>query len=235
MNTTTLRNPFPVLVAGLVSTVIAIGFARTYYLKFLSDAPPLTWHMHLHGLLSTAWLALHYTQARLVAAHRVALHMKLGVIAVCIGAAMAVQGGMLAIEMAARGHAPPGRDPLQFLSVSLGGAITFGVLLTAAVLLRRRREWHKRLMLCATLVLILPAIGRFDNDFLRGTGIPRGVIPVMTTLLFVLWAMVNDWRKRGRVHMAYWVGGLFLMGSILVRPILGKTDAWLPIAQWLTS
>jgi hypothetical protein len=235
MNTTTLRNPFPVLVAGVVSIVIAVGFARTYYLKFLSDAPPLTWLMHIHGLLSTAWLVLHYVQARLVAAHRVALHMKLGVIAAGVGTLMAVQGIMLAIEAGATGHAPPGRNPLQFMAVSMGGAASFGLFLMAALLLRRKREWHKRLMLLATLVLILPAVGRFDNDFLRWTGIPRAIIPVVVTALFIVWAMVNDWRKRGAAHPAYWIGGTALIGGVYGRMWLGQTDAWMVFAKWLTS
>jgi hypothetical protein len=65
MNTLSTRNRFP---------QIAVGFARTYYLRFLFDLPPLTQAAHLHGLISTLWLVLHFTQARLIAAHRVALH-----------------------------------------------------------------------------------------------------------------------------------------------------------------
>ena len=34
--------------------------------------------VHLHGLVFTAWLALFIAQTRLIAAHRVDLHMKLG-------------------------------------------------------------------------------------------------------------------------------------------------------------
>ena len=43
------------------------------------DVPPLTLMAHLHGLLATMWLMLHYTQARLIAAHRVELHKRLGI------------------------------------------------------------------------------------------------------------------------------------------------------------
>ena len=56
-----------------------VGFAPTYYLRGLSDAPPLPTLVHVHGLLSTAWLLLFLTQASLVAAHRTDIHRRLGV------------------------------------------------------------------------------------------------------------------------------------------------------------
>ena len=80
---------------------------------------------HLHGIIATLWLGLHFTQARLIAAHRVALHKRLGIFTACVGALLAVQALHLAIEGVAAGHAPPGRDPLQFLSVPIGTTAMF--------------------------------------------------------------------------------------------------------------
>ena len=45
----------------------------------------------MHGIIATFWLVLHYTQARLIAAHRVALHKKLGIFTACVGALLAFQ------------------------------------------------------------------------------------------------------------------------------------------------
>ncbi len=64
-----------------LSLFVIVGFSRTYYLRFLTDLPPLTTLVHLHSLVFTAWLLVFIAQTRLVAAQRVDLHMKLGIAA----------------------------------------------------------------------------------------------------------------------------------------------------------
>jgi hypothetical protein len=235
MNTTTAARPsFPVIAIGALSLVIVAGFARSYYLRFLVDQPPLTVAMHIHGILSTLWLVLHFTQAKLIAARNFALHRNLGIFAALVGAAMAVQGGQLAIEAAAAGHAAPGREPIAFLSVSLGGAVSFGAFMGAALWMRRKREWHQRLMYLATCVLILPAVGRLQFYFDQ-VGIPRRLVPMLVTVAFIAWPMVNEWRKTGKVHRAWWIGGGALVASIVFRGWIGTTEFWRPIGLWLVS
>lgn len=236
MNTTTaVRNPFPVLIAGAIAILAFAGFARSYYLKFLFDAPPLTVALHVHGLLSTLWLALHFTQARLIAAHRVRLHMKLGLAGAALAAALFVQAFDMSVLASAEGRAPPGRNPLQFLAVSLTTTVLFGGFVAAALLLRRRSEWHKRLMLLATAGLLVPAIGRLDGLLFQPLGLPRAVIgPVIITALIV-WGCINDWRRRGSVHPAYLIGGTVLLASFPGRHWYMHTETWMTIARWLTG
>ena len=230
-----IRNRFPVVAAVALSAVIFAGFARTYYLKFLFDAPPLSVAAQLHGLLATVWLVLHYTQARLVAAHRVDVHRRLGIVAACVGYACALQALHLGIAGVAAGHAPPGREPLQFLSVPIGTTFMFASLLTAALVARRKREWHKRLMFLATLALIVPAMGRIDTFLMAPLGLPRTILAVWVTIAFVAWAWWNDWRKLGRVHPAYVYAGLVLIASVPLRRAIGFTDWWRPIAEWIVG
>src|SRR5438128_658045 len=67
-----------------LSLFVFIGFSQTYYLRFLSDLPPLDTLVHLHSVVFTAWLLVFIVQTRLVAAHRVDLHMKLGIAALAL-------------------------------------------------------------------------------------------------------------------------------------------------------
>src|SRR3954470_3730068 len=205
---TIIRPRFPVIAVVALSALIFVGFARTYYLKFLFDVPPLTRTAQLHGLLATLWLVLHYTQARLVAAHRTDLHMKLGIFTACVGAVLAYQALSLGIAGVAAGHAPPGRDPLQFLSVPIGTTAMFAGFLVAALAMRRKREWHKRFMFFATLALIVPAVGRIDTFLMTPLGLPRTVLALYLTIAFVAWAWWDDWRRLRRIHPAYVWGGL---------------------------
>ena len=234
MNTAIARNRFPVLAIVALAALTIASFSRTYYLKFLFGLPPLTLAAHLHGLLATTWLALHYTQARLIATHRVALHKRLGIFTACVGVVLAIQAFYVAITRVAAGHAPPGRNPLQFLSVPMGTITMFSLFLAGALVLRKKREWHKRLMFLASLSLILPAAGRLDSLIMLPLGLPRAVLGFCLTFAFVAWAWINDWRKFRRIHPAYVYGGIALLVSLPVRQAIGFTDAWVPIAQWLT-
>lgn len=233
MNTIIRRNPFPVLVATALAAAALIGFARTYYLRFLFDLPPLGRLAHVHGILSTLWLALHYTQARLVATHRVDIHMRLGILGAVLGTVLVLQAAWLSIAGAAAGHAPPGRVPWQFLSVSLGTTSMFALFFSAALMLRRRSEWHKRLMMLASAVLLVPAIGRLDGLLYVHLGTPRTVLPLIVSAGFVAWACRNDWLRFKRVHPAYVYGGTLLLVAIPFRAWVGRTAAWQPIADWI--
>lgn len=74
--------------AIVLALFIVAAFLRTYYLRFPSGLPPLSILMQLHGLLFTAWVMLFVAQARLIAAHCVELHMKLGIL---VGAGIALR------------------------------------------------------------------------------------------------------------------------------------------------
>lgn len=235
MNTDIARRRFHVLAAAALAVAVFAGFARTYYFRTLFDGPPLAQAAHVHGFLATLWLALHYTQARLVAAHRVDLHRRLGIFAAFVAGLLAVQAISMAIGKAAAGDGPPGRDPLQFLSVPISTTTMFVLLVGSALALRRRTEWHKRLMLLATMTVLMPAMARLDTQVIAPLGLPRFVLPPLVTFGFIAWAWLHDWRRLGRVHPAYIVGGIALLVSIPVRRWIGFTDAWMPIARWIVG
>jgi hypothetical protein len=124
---------------------------------------------------------------------------------------------------------------LEFLSVQIGTTSMFALFLIGALALRRKREWHQRLMLLATIALLLPAMGRLDTLIMQPLGLPRALLARVVTTAFVVWACANDWRTRGRVHPAYLIGGAVLLVSLPVRRWIGTTDAWLPVAKWLVA
>src|SRR6187551_2559213 len=66
-----------------LSLFVIIGFSQTYYLRFLTNLPPLDTLVHLHSVVFIA-------QTRLVAAQRVDLHMKLGIAALALAVVVVV-------------------------------------------------------------------------------------------------------------------------------------------------
>jgi hypothetical protein len=216
--------------------VAILGFAPTYFLRPLlpvpSPAPPaLTNLVHLHALLFTAWVVLVFIQTRLVAARRIDLHRRLGVIAAGVAIAMVAVGVLVALHAVPRGIAPFGMDPHRFLIVPLVAIMLFAVLVAAGIRARRRDpQAHKRYLLLGTIALLPPAIARLALLF--GLG-PPVVLAVAT--LFVLPLFVWDRKALGRIHPVTLWGGLLIAVSGPLRLLVARTDPWVAVSHWLVG
>lgn len=202
-----------------------VGFAPTYYLKSAYGAPDLPLLVHIHGAVFTTWILLLLTQTTLVAARRTDLHRRLGVAGVVLAAVMTVLGLMTAIGSVRRGI-----NSLTFLVVPVATVVIFPILVAAAVIVRRRPDAHKRLMMIATAEIITAATGRFSILVPWG---PAGYFGAADLVVAAL--VVYDLVTRGRVHAATMWGGLFFVVSQPLRLMLGETEAWRVFAVWLTS
>lgn len=215
-----------------MASAVFIGFARTYYLSAFFGTTttftggPFSSIVRLHAALFTSWTLLFLVQTSLVAAHRVTVHRQLGIGVASVGAAMLVVGTATGLQLAYRGGAPPGVDPRAFLVVPLGDMFVFGVLLAAALWLRKNKEAHKRLMLLAFTSILVAAVARFPGVLQRGPLWFFG----LTFLPILAVGIAYDMITRRRVHPAYLWGGTFMILSVPARLALSNTHAWLSIA-----
>ena len=218
--------------AALVAALIVFaGFARSYYLKGVFGSPDLPILLHIHGFVMTAWIALFVVQVRLVAAGRTHLHRRLGVIGASWAVLLVVVGTVTAITAARLGHTP-GPPPLVFLAIPLGDMVVFTILVAAAILYRRRSDFHKRLMLLGTLSIITAAIARIPLEFLQAGGLPAFF---GTTDLLVLACVAFDTVKNRRLHPAFIAGVLLIIGSQVARFLIAGTPQWQRFAGWLIA
>lgn len=219
------------LAAAAAALIAFVGFAQTYYLKGLFGTPALSSLVHLHGIVMTAWVALFVVQTQLVAAHRVDLHRRLGIFGVALAASVVVVGVATGIEAARRGVSP-GPPPLVFMVLPLSVVVVFAILFAAGLALRRRSDFHKRLMLLATLSLLTPAIARIPLEVIHAGGPP--VFFGLTDLL-VLACVAYDTARNRRLHPAFGWGALFFLVSQPARILLAGTAAWMQFATWLVG
>jgi hypothetical protein len=222
------------LIAIVLATFIVFGFSRTYYLRFLSDLPPMKVVLQLHGLVFTAWLALFVAQTQLVAAHRVDLHMKLGVVGVLLSLAV-VATSVMAMFVAA---ATPRLNQLGLTSpqasiIPVVAITQFVVLVTAGVALRRRASLHKRFMLLAAISVLSPASARFTA--LLGLREYMLLIQMSVIAVFVSCCLVYDWRKNRVVHPVFAIGGVVLVLLWPVRYAVARSEIWQPIGRWIAE
>lgn len=220
------------MVVAVVITVFA-GFARTYYLRPYFEPQPLMPLLHLHGVVFTSWVALFLTQTALVAARRTDIHRRLGMAGAVLAALVVVVGTATAIVRAKAVDVPPGSpSPLIFLTIPLGDMFVFALLVGAGFYFRRRADAHKRLMLLAMISILPAAVARLPFAFIQQVG-PLAFFGLSD--LFIVPCLLYDLATRGRLHRATVLGGLLLVVSHPLRLMVGRTQAWLAFAAWLTQ
>ena len=231
------RDSFYALSAVALAIVVVAGFGPTYYFRLFSPSPmatlsggPVTLLVHVHAVLFSAWVLLFIAQTTLIAQRQVALHRRLGVVGAVLAALMVGAGTLTALRTAARGAAPDGADPHQFLMIPLSDMVLFGGFVAAALLRRKDREAHKRLMLLAYVSIIVAAMARLPGVLALGPPVFFGL-----ALLVVLAGVIHDKAARGRVHPVYVWGGVLLVISIPARLAISSTEAWKTFAVWAVS
>ena len=208
------------------------GFAPTFYLKGVYGAPELTTLKLVHGLVMTAWFTLFLVQARLVATGRTAVHRQLGALGILVALLVVALGITTGIASARSGAAPIGVPPLIFLVFPIGEMFIFAGLVTAAIVLRKRSAYHKRLMLLGTLAILTPAMARLPLEFVRAGGPPAffGL-----TDLLILACIAYDTARNRRLHPAFAAGLAFIIAGQIGRLLLSQTPQWMTFAKWLVS
>lgn len=224
------RSQFYPWMAIALSLVVIVGFSRTYYLRFLSDLPPMTVLVHLHGLVFTAWLALFIAQTRLVAANRVDLHMKLGVVGIALAVAITVVGVWTVVV----GAGPvrirvTGLTNAQHTLVGLTSIGMFAGFVALGVATRRSGAVHKRFMVLAMIAALSPATARLMILFASPQSV-RWFVPAAAGA-FVIACLVYDWRRYRVVHPAYVIGGAVIVASWPWRYIAARQEWWQPIGE----
>ena len=220
--------------AAVVALIVVFaGFAPTYYLKSVYGSPELSTIKHVHGIVMTAWFAFFLVQVRLVATGNTMTHRKLGVFGVALALTVLVVGMLTAIASARAGVTPlPSIPPLVFLVMPVGELVIFAVLVTAAIVLRKRSPYHKRLMLLASIALLTPAMARLPFEFVRVGG-PLAFFAL--TDLVILACIAFDTVKNRRLHPAFAAGLAFVIVGQIGRLALSQTAAWMTFAKWLIS
>lgn len=222
--------------AAAMALTVFVGFAQTYYFRLVSGTPTtltggaMTPNLHLHAIAFSAWVLLFLVQTLLVASRRLQVHRRLGYASVALAATMIVVGLRTAIEGAARGAAPPGVDSLTFLVVPTFDIVLFTGFVSAALLKRRDKEAHKRLMVLAYVSIITAAIARMPGILPLGPLVFFGL-----SFLFAVAGMAYDWASRGRLHRVYQIGAPIIALSVPLRLAISSTPAWQSFARWLVQ
>ena len=217
------------LAVAMALTVVA-GFSLQLAMGRSSfGAPPV---VHAHAVVFMGWVGIYVLQNWLVASGNVALHRRVGWLALAWVGLMIWFGLAVTISMIQRGVAPFFFLPQHFLVANPLGLLGFVGLLGAAVALRRRTDWHRRLHLCAMAMLMGPAFGRI---------LP---MPLLTPYAYeiaglagLMFPLIAIWReaRSGAVHPAWRWGVPVIPATLLLALLLGHSAIGASIYQWVTA
>lgn len=208
--------PFFLKCAIVMALIIAAGFSFQLAMGRSTFASPI--RVHIHAVLFMGWMTIFVLQNILVTARRVDLHRKLGWIAAGWMVAMVISGFFVTVVMVRNGVVPFFFRPLHFLIFDPVSILTFAGLTIAAVVNRRRTDWHRRLHFSGMALLLGPAFGRLmPMPFLP----PIAWEVTFVATLVVLGVIVAiDSRRRGSVHPAWkWGFGTWLAMFVLIEAL----------------
>ena len=205
---------FP-MAAAMAATVV-LGFSTHLALGRSSFSAPL--FVHFHAVLFMGWTAIFVTQSWLATRGPIALHRKLGWVAVCWLAAMLVAGMWVMIAKVRAADVPFFFRPQLMLVLNPIGLMTFAGLTIAAVRMRRRTDWHARLHICGMSAIMGPAFGRLLPMPLL---MPAAMeVAVLFGLLFPIAGIVIDRRKHGAAHPVWKIGIAVIVGSVILADVI---------------
>jgi hypothetical protein len=215
------------------------GFIPTYWAPVAAGtfkAPPM---IHIHGFLMFTWTVFFLIQTVLVATGRTMDHRSWGLAGIALFTTIlcAVLVGEMAV-LRRDDAAGMGEASRRFAAVTLCAWPLMVGIFALAIVKIRRPEVHKRLMILLMSAMMTPAIARVFLTFLAPAGAASGgpppafvsIPPALVADLFIVFAMVRDWRTRGRPHATYVYGGIVVLAQQLLTVPFSSTSVWMRIA-----
>jgi len=201
-----------------MAAVFIGGFSKTVPSDFTQTNPSLPLLLHVHGAVFTLWVLVFVAQPAFITRGSLRLHRKIGWLGAGLAVAMTVMA-LIATYLAIHDRFVPSFFPPRiFLVMNTIGALRFAALVTAGIRLRKRAEWHKRMMLCATVSILGPGLGRLLPMGSFGAAAPLVMFAVSTC--FALAGPTFDLVTRRRIHPAYLWGVVTIVATDLSIPLV---------------
>ena len=216
--------PFYRICAVAALAVAAIGFFLTYLRPMAVgtfEGPRLA---HVHGALLLSWLLLVIAQAFLVR-RRLRIHRKLGWAALVLAPAIAVSTALVGAEAARRDMLLGGQSAADNAVGNITTPLVFLLLVCAAIVARKRPQWHKRLIFLATAAILWPAWFRWRH-FLPEFPRPDIWLGIVLADVPIIIAVVRDRARFGAVHPAYLIAGPAVIAEQLAEVFLFGGPLW---------
>lgn len=224
------------------------GFVPSFWYPLSTTGFAGSWLVIVHGLMFSSWTVVFVTQTLLVERGRVIDHRAWGVAGVSLASMLFLIGIATAVgSLETRLADGFGDRARAFTIVPMSNVVLFFGFFAAAVANVRRPDWHKRLMMTATGIALVPAFARIffvlmDGRAIGATGATSApstpliaLRPSAAVLVLLLGAALADRRQHGSLHPAWLWGMAIFVAVCLVRVPVSQTAGWYAVADWLVA
>jgi len=176
----------------------------------------------------TAWIVLFLVQTLLVSARRMDLHRKLGLLGIA-SAVMVVGFGVSATVLASHrevdAHSPHASVVITVLALELTQMLMFGGLVFAGLWFRNRLQYHKRLMILATLCMVPNALVRLTFWW------PSFTLPLVLWTLLIVSIALADLAIHRRLHPVFGQWAALQICLLWLAYLVGLSSVWQSFAR----
>ncbi len=211
----------------LLLATFFIGFASSYYLAGITNAPLPDKTIHVHAIVFTIWMLLFVAQVSLTFINKVNIHRQLGIISFCFTFLMIPSGLMASVDTLKRTIAP-GIDELLFM-INITMLLGFTSFMAAAYRMKNNPAAHKRLILIANIALVFAGLIRWPFNLLFHN-IP---IAARASYLFLLPLVLYDLWSMRKIHRVTLWSSILLIFVFELRFMIAKTIVWLDFVAWI--
>jgi hypothetical protein len=203
-----------------IAGTVVWGFWSSYFGPLIAGRATRPWFIHVHAAVFVGWVALLIAQTSFIATGNVAQHRRLGRVGAVYGALVFSVGFAVSIAAPAlrvRSGLMPERIASLVVLYNLMDILCFGGFFVAALVTRRRTEWHKRWMLSATTALLGAAVGRVIQE------------PVLYRAVWLsplVASMLVDLSTRRRVHLVSVVSLSVLLVASFKVDLMAMSPMW---------
>ncbi len=210
---------FYLVMSVILAGIVVFGFSRTIPGDLaMPGFPALLW---LHAGVFGSWVVLFMVQPSLALRGSLSLHRKLGWLGMVLSCGMIVLGGAAVLLALRTGTLPSFYPPAFFFVRGFVGISLFAGLFAVGLATRRQPGWHKRLMLCASIIVVVPGLERALPIPLMGPVWP--LVVDATTDVLVLAGPLTDLAVRRRIHPAYLAGGGAIVGGQIMTYLISQS------------
>jgi hypothetical protein len=221
--------------AVLIALAVVTGFSFTINVNLFHPVhpslqrPPI---LYLHGTLFFAWVSFFVFQTSLIRSHNVQLHRRTGLWGIGLGMAMIAVGIATAIIMRKYRLAHDSTETPTFLSIPFNDLSEFAVAFALGIVWRKNREFHRRLMLVATIALTGAAFARLPFPMMQSAWFWYSFTDVL-----LLIAVLRDLLVTRSIHPVYlYALPLFFIGEYgAVYLFLHPPALWLSICRFMLA
>ena len=212
--------------------VVAFGFGWTYGVPMARRTFSAPWFVHLHGASALAWVLAFIGQGTLVRGGRTYLHRQLGQAALPLALIIWASGIATAVWAAKRDISELGTAASSALAGTVTGLSLYVLLVVAAIATRKRPDWHKRLVMLATIQVLWPAFFRLRHWF-PAVPNPEVWFALMFAYLPILIAAVRDQSRCSKIHHVWLIVAPALVLEQSLEVALFDRGIQRSVGQWL--